>query len=602
MRDADGRGFFLPDRASRALQRSRAAMACCAAMSLRTLALIALLAAACGGGRGRSDATARTPPEQPFARIHRWIEQFDLARFAGEDAALAALSDELAGGTVIRRGAPGTERAIELLLVKVDELLAADRLHPGAVAARTLLGFDGWRPPGRAEVWRRMMELKAIARSDSPLAASARLRLGGYCLVALRDAAAAPYRHRVKLASHCLYPAYDSDPEPYFDPDPERRPPTPDWQRVLDDLEEVLAPGRAWGRLEPARAALVAQLNQAGAPGAIPVEPLVGALPTVAEAILFDWSPRLELPDRGGATDLAPARLDALKGQVHADGRGLAHLWIDAGQPKAGAAIRRAAQTSSRAGVAELELLVATGQQITVPPGDHWSGRLPNGSASRAGRVALSLAPMSGAGQDPRSPRLLDWTIGLRLHLVIGATRWRLLAPTGVIASAAITPDTHAAGQLVQALERVRAAFPDEQNLVLVLEPEASYPAAAVLAASAARRGGAPLFRLGLAERAPPVRERGLARRVERRAAAELDVTPASLASASGPVLSCYRDLLERAPALAGKVRLEFTGGQVRAVGGTDRRLVRCATSGLDRAMREAGAASAEVSFQVAPR
>jgi hypothetical protein len=124
--------------------------------------------------------------------------------------------------------------------VRVDAVLAHDRLHAGAQAARTLLEQDRRPPADRADLYRRMAELKGIARGGGPLAANALLRLAAFCAAAFRDATTAPARARPRILAMCLYPLYDSDPEPYLAEDPARRPPEPAWEDLRDELEKLL--------------------------------------------------------------------------------------------------------------------------------------------------------------------------------------------------------------------------------------------------------------------------------------------------------------------------------------------------------------------------
>ena len=573
-------------------------VACCAPMrtAAALLALAPALIAACGGATTSASGPATTAAPDRFAPVLRALVLFDRARFGRDDAALAALSTELTGAPDrIRRGVAGTDQAIEALMLRVDEVLRDDRLHPRAVEARTLLEHDRRPPDSRGAMWQRMMQLRRIAGGADELAAAARLRLASTCVQALRDAAEAPWRHRPRIAAHCLYPLYEADPEPYFAAEPARRPPTPEWHRVIEDLRELLAAGPAWGELEPARQAMLRSIEPLAAPGVLPAEPRAMLFPAVEEAELYDFTPLIK-----PALRYEPANIERIAELVQADGRGRVALAVEASAERPAAAILAAARAAAAAGASDVEILVGTEQKVAVPPGDHFAGRMPDGVAGRAAVVPLSLAPLGGPDQDERSPRLLDWTVGLRLHLVVGEGAWRLVAPDGELARSTISEDTHGAGALLRALEQVRAAYPEAQHLLLVLEPDARYPVAALLAAGAARRGGAPFFRIGLAATAPVVRERGLAARVARRAAAQVAITPDALASHTGAALACYRDLVERSPALAGAVRLEIQRGVARVAGRADRRLARCATAAVADAMLREGMASAELRFTLA--
>ena len=559
------------------------------------LALAPALLAACGGSSTPASAPATNAAPDRFAPVLRALVLFDRARFGRDDESLAALSLELTGAPDrIRRGTEGTDQAIEALLLRVDAVLREDRLHPRAVEARTLLEHDRRPPESRAAMWQRMMQLRRIAMgggSEGALAASARLRLASTCVQALRDASEAPRRDRNRIASHCLYPLYEADPEPYFAAEPERRPPTPDWHRVIEDLRELLAPGPAWGELDRTRQAMLRSIESPQLSNAVVQEPRAMLFPAVEEAELWDYTPVLQ-PKLDHTNEI-----DWYSRLLQADGRGRLAIAVPASAERPAAAILATARAAAAAGASDVELLVGVEQQVAVPPGDHFAGRMPDGVAGRAAVVPLSLAPLGGPDQDERSPRLLDWTVGLRLHLVVSESAWRLVAPDGELARSAISEDTHGAGALLRALEQVRAAYPEAQHLLLVLEPDARYPVAALLAAAAARRGGQPFFRIGLAASAPAVRERGLAARVARRAAAGVAITPDALAPHAGAALACYRELAERRAPPAGTVRLEIQRGKVRVAGRADRRLARCATAAVADAMLREGTASAELRF-----
>src|SRR5262249_33516275 len=133
-----------------------------------------------------------------------------------------------------------TDEALDRMLVSADRLLRIDRLSADGQAARTLLADDRRPPAARAELFARAAALKAIARGGGPPAATAALRRAAACAQAFRAAAAAPLHLRAGRLAFCLYPLWDSDPEPYFDPDPRRRPPPPAWADLDARLAKLL--------------------------------------------------------------------------------------------------------------------------------------------------------------------------------------------------------------------------------------------------------------------------------------------------------------------------------------------------------------------------
>jgi hypothetical protein len=532
--------------------------------------VVLVLAVGCAGGRAAPREAPRTADR--FARLKRLVDLYDTARFARSAEARAALGREL--GFAVGTGPAATDRVIAALAVEVDRLLAGDRLDADAQAARTLLEFDGAPPAARAEVWQRMAAVKAIARGVGPMAANARLRLAAYCWRALDDATRAPWRQRPFAVAHCLYPLYDSDPEPYFERDPERRPPLPAWKDLLAGGRALLA----GGGLEDARRALAEALSAIERrAGELPVEP-VADLMVAADAPLYDWAPLAD----------ASTSIDALRERIQGDGRGQVALRLE---PDGKGDLVKLAEAARQAGAREIQLLVAREQKLAAPPGDYWHRKAAD--VRRAAVVPVSLAPLGDtAASRARSPYAVDFAAGLRLRLVIGARGWRLAGEGGELAT---VPNEPAA--LVDALRRVRAAFPEQQALLLVVDPGARNAEVIAAAAAAAWRNGAPFFRLGLAARAPAVKGTGLARRVALRAGAAVAVVPDTLAARKPALLACYQDALEKAPQLAGKVRLEPKNGKATVVGAADKRLAACATGALDKALLASGASSAEVTF-----
>jgi hypothetical protein len=543
---------------------------------MRWLTLLLALAIGCAGRAGARGGSGGVDGGDRFERVHRLIDLYDTARFAHASAERAELGHQL--GFEVGTGPAATDRVIAALLVEVDKLLAADRLHAGAQAARTLLEFDGKPPAARAEVLQRMAEVKAIARGRGPLAPNARLRLAGYCWRALHDATRAIWRQRHFAVAHCLYALYDSDPDPYFARDPDRRPPLPRWQDLVE-ASRSLTDGAVGG--EPLGEALAAIQKRADE---MPVEPVADVMVT-ADAPLYDWAPV--------ADPATPVEL--LREHIQGDGRGQVALRVPSGGK---GNVRALAEKARKAGAGEVQLLAARRQTIQAPSGEYWHGK--PSQVTRAAVVPMSLAPL---GDPPatgaRSLYAVDFAAGLRLTLIIGVARWRLLGEGGELANIPANDKPDPVALLVEALVRVRAAFPEQQALAVVVDPDAPDSQVIAAAAAAARRNGAPFFRLGLAEKAPAVRGSSLARRVKLRAGASVAVVPDTLAARKPALLACYQDAVEKAPKLAGVVRLEPKNGAAAVTGKADRRLAACATRALGRALLDSGATSAEVTFRV---
>jgi hypothetical protein len=547
---------------------------------MRWLSLLVALAIGCAGRSGTRGGGPAAAGDR-FERIHRLIDLYDTARFAHDEKSRAALGREL--GVEVGTGPAATDRVIAALLVEVDKLLAADRLHGGAQAARTLLEFDGKPPAARAEVLQRMTEVKAIARGRGPLAPNARLRLAGYCWRALDDATRAPWRQRHFAVAHCLYALYDSDPDPYFARDPDRRPPLPPWQDLVAASRSLLPEGPLGGAaLREALSAIEKRADE------MPVEPVADAMEppeqVAAAAPLYDWAPVVE----------PGASVNDVRERIQGDGRGQVALRL---APNGKGDIGNLAATAGTAGANEVQVLVARKQKLEAPAGDYWHGKA--ATVTRAAIIPISLLPLGKpAATGSRTHAAVDFASGVQLTLVLGPTRWRLLGTDGElwVGNAADSRDL----QLRATLVAVRRAFPDQQALALVVDSQVTNAEVMTAAAAAAfTKTGAPFFRLGLAAKAPAVKGNGLARRVKLRAGASVAVMPDTLAARKPALLACYQDAVEKAPALAGVVRLEPKNGAAAVTGKADKRLAACATRALGRALIDSGATSAEVTFRV---
>lgn len=546
------------------------------------------LAASCGGAR--TDGGSPPPRTSRFGMLKRQLDLFDAARFERNPALRPDLERELRLPAGSLAGADATDRAADALLVEADRILAADRLDEGAQQARTLIELDR-RPPERAELWRRMMEVKVIARGAGPLAPNARLRLAAYCWRALDDARKTTWRLRIFAVSHCLYPLYDSDPEPYFSRDPAQRPPPPDWRKLVSRARDLFAePFDSWGRLEGARRRVMADLEallfvKAEVEMPLEPEPTEGA-PAVPGAAIHDW------PPLAGMTVRLAQQVDRLKVELQADSRGALGLIAPPGAT--GADLLAAAAAARAAGAEEVVLFVYTEQTLQPPPGDYWLED--HRRAARAATIALSLAPLGAtAGSGAREPRRVEFEGGLRLHLMIAAGKWTLLSPDGVLAE---LPAGDA--QLVTHLANASSAFPDEASLVLVVDPAATVSGILAAAAAAAYRDGKPFLRLGLGTAAPRAKVGpALAKRIALRSAATVAIQPEALAPHAAAARACYQEALEKSPSLAGTVRLEAAAGSVVRIGPANETLTRCATQALGGAMKAQQTGTADVTFSV---
>jgi hypothetical protein len=459
---------------------------------MRAWPLLVCLLAACGGAPARprpplgSAETAAlvippTPSTRPtLARIgERWeslhylVDLFDHARVARDPAATALLLEQ----TGVR--ARDTDAVLDALLIRADRLLAADRLHPGALAVRTLLAGDLEPAATRDELFARVSAWKAIARGAGPLSANAILRLHDLCALALADAATAAPGERSERIATCLYALYDADPARYFVAERAQRPPAPDWRDFAKGTRALAEDlGRQSSRLAPLGAKLVADDDASVARLASflppPPDPIALRLPRVTAADPYEHTPLLAL-GQGGLEPHAKALGEALA----RDGRG--RLAVALSDDARGEVLLDVAQRSQRLGAVVLELAVTRAVRVRPIAGDYWQTR------AAADPVVLELAvlPLALADLALRSdqPRGAGWDparAAMKVRLVIGTGQWQLVADRGVMPPIAVSEDAAAASATLRAqLASLRKAFPDEVGLRVVILPGVSLRAVA---------------------------------------------------------------------------------------------------------------------------
>ncbi len=541
-----------------------------------------------------------------WVRARYLLDLFDDARFATAADSRAALAAALGQPERSIRGRAGTDRVISALQLEVDRVLAVERLHAAAQAARTLLDADAHPATRRGQVLQRMTELKAIARGESVVANNARLRLADYCLRALEDATRARWAERTRRAAHCLYPLYDSDPEPYFSRDPSKRPPAPRVEAIMKKLGASLTRltrlTRDPSRLRRAGERMsrrFARLERSAAKtiGA-PPDPSGLSLPHAKTATPYDWTPLLMLGDGRNLPDETASAMK-LERPLRGDGRSTISVVLSAGATAR--SLHHAASIAHRAGASMLHLVVGLQQRLDVPQGDYWSGRT-NGTVLRAGVLPITLRSATNRAQGRPAHGARTWdparaTLGLTLAL--SATTWTLAGNDGQVAVIR-SMDTDA---LRAALTKVRAAYDFEQGLVIAPAPDVPY-AHVVAAMDAASRDAAGLTLLPrqLLRSAVPSRTgRGLATRIERRRIARVTIEPAAMMRQKTLVRRCYQDALERRPGFSATLRVEGDASGVRVRRGTnDTALRACIGRSLRDVMR--GSTTTSATLILSPR
>ena len=292
---------------------------------------------------------------------------------------------------------------LDALLVRADRLLAADRLHAGALAVRTLLGGDRDPADSREDLFAQVRALKAIARGAGPLAANAFLRLHDLCALALADAATAPPGERGERIATCLYPLHDANPAPYFAADRA--------QRRRRRRGRISPRGRArWprssGKSPAARATRPAARRRrrrgprpsGQVPPETPIRSRSGCAVTAAEP--YEHTPLLALGNgQGGFEPHAKPLAEALA----RDGRG--RVAVALSDDARAEVLIDVAQRSQRLGATVLELAVARSVRLRPVAGDYWQTRAAaNPEVVHVAVIPLALADLALRSDQPRGP------------------------------------------------------------------------------------------------------------------------------------------------------------------------------------------------------
>ncbi len=534
--------------------------------------------------------------EAAWQRAHYLLDLFDAARFAQDEGSRKLLA-EIAGRPVTAmRGPAATQAIAELLVLEVDRVLELNRQHRDAQAVRVLASYDAAGPTRRSEVGQAMQELKRVRTRGGVLATNASLRLFAYCQRALDDAQDFGRAGQRVAISHCLYPLFEADPEPYFAPRAEDRPPPPTVDRLLEELRrgaDVRDPGRIAMALDAQRDWSQKFSQSHSLPDEL--DPLSLRLPPASGATPYDDYPLLT--PKADAAHLRSLQL--------ADGRHT--LAVALASERSGAELLKSASIAKSAGADALALLVAIEQGLRAPPGDYWSDTAKAQSVPRLGQLALSLSTLGVAAPSsrdrPAEAKATSWNLRqaqLSLHLLVTPGRWTLVSPDGRLASIAVgDPDSSPSAKLRSILSLIRDAYPDEQGVILVPQGDVSI-GAIVLAADAAShdRHGQPLFsQLAIAAKAPKVRSgTRLLSRLRRRAALQVQVDPPSL-SRLAAALRCYQRMADARKPPTGTVRLELgsDGGVTLSTGSA--RLFPCARDAFGKAMATQTLSAVTVTF-----
>lgn len=541
----------------------------------------------------------RGSAQAAWERAHYLLDLFDSTRFAHDEASRALLAQTTGRPLDAMRGPAATQAIAELLVLEVDHVLELDRQHSPALQAQTLARIDAVPPKNRSEVFQHMQELKRIARGESLVATGASLRLFAHCRSALVDASQFSGPGRRVALSHCLYPLFDADPEPYFHNSPSQRPPPPTFDRLHSELKIMLS-AEAMGRLAKAFAAQRTWLEEFDNENRLrfaQLDPIAARLASVDIATPSDDYPIVEL-------SAAPEARAKLRRSLSADGRRIAAVAIAADAPVS--KTLEAASAAAKAGAQQLSLLVAIRQRLSVPTGDYWSQHLSGDSVTRLGDLKISLA-LLGADKAPvgedSQVRVGQWNPDrskLKLYLLISPKKWRLVSPDGELA-VINTGVGHPRVALWYALQTILSAYPDETGLVLVPSKETTH-GTLVMVAEAARHdpdGVEFLADLALSPTAPKVKKgKALRQRVARRAAAKVSVVPESLAPRLPIARRCYLEVLARpGKARSGEIRMDLDSAGKLTLTKPGSLLADCAARAFAGPMGDEGITAVSVSF-----
>jgi hypothetical protein len=532
--------------------------------------------------------------------VHYLIDLFDWARVTKDTTAKSALAQAL--GLEDGSGRGFTDQVLDALLVRIDAILTIDRLHAGALSAKTLLQSDRAPPKQRKELFDHMAELKSVSRGNGPVSANATLRLIAFCERAFRDAAQAPTPYRPGILAYCLYPLFDSDPEPYFDEDPSRRPPEPAWQDLVHRMTELARQMDASAtRIKALGTRLVAENSKfiGEHKGLMPTrrDPKELGVPSVPRAVPYEWTPIVHL---GDGSKIAADLKERIAKVLEQDKRDRVALAFSSQAPAS--ALYGGAKVAAAAGARAIELVVGFPQALKVPPGDYWYDRLTGGKVERMGVLALALDPLTAtdAGKPRDAPRATAWDparASLQLHLTVGPKAWTLSAPGGTFPAIPTEGGEDPAAALRKLLTQIRDAFPDEDGLFVHADAGATY-AAVVQAASAALfdpDGRAVFGALALSHDAPRAKGKDLPARVARRAAVKVTVSPEPLADSARAVRRCVQEAVDRGTKMAA-MSLEPAAGGVKVTSGPkDPALRKCVSERLAPIMSEKKVTSARV-------
>ncbi len=453
--------------------------------------------------------------EAAWLRIQYLVDLLDTARLhassaAGEESAKKSplsRAHPLLWKALKLSGDPGrgrlaTRQTLDALAAQIE---AATKKCAGLkdrlADARSLLEADRAQRQQVADALRSAVAYKKIARSGSPLAPNARLRLADWCLSAFRLAAGGMPALQHTRINQCLLPLFDADPTAYFEMDPQKRPPDPPWPVLRRGLDARLA-GLDRSRL----GALVADVttrSKAFFSRAAPTLPTPLDLsrfhaPTSDLGAPWDRTPVvLATPQgfyvggRAVLSDDDEGLQKAVAARLVGDRRGRITLVTSADTPAA--VVGFVGRAARLAGARTLGLGVMTRVAAKAPAGDVQSSVFGKSPVFRLQEIPISLLLLSARASRPLArdrPRGMDYDpAAAKNSLLLSVNRGTF----GVASKHGVLPPVRYK-DLLSTLRTLRQAYPDDTSLVLAPGAGATYGELVAAAGIARRDGGQPLF------------------------------------------------------------------------------------------------------------
>ena len=535
--------------------------------------------------------------ESAWLRIQYLVDLMDAARVQASGSEEQASESKLTSAHALLwkalslpgdpgRGRLATRQAMDAMNreVKAATRDCADLKGDNLADAAALLAADGAPRQQVKDALDAAVAYKKIARSGSPLAPNARLRLVDWCLAAFRLATGGIAALQHGRINQCLLPLFDADPSAYFDPNPSKRPPDAPWPVIREALQKELAPlaKTRLAAIHKAQSAAAKALFSSGA--AILPTPLDlsrFAAPVSAEGAPWDRTPLVlataqgfYVGGRAVLADDSEALQKAIAARLTGDRRARITLVTTPATPAA--VVSYVGRAARLAGARTLGLGVMTRVALKAPPGDVQSAVFGKRPVFRLHEIPLSLRLLSARASRPLArdrPRGMDYDPDAArnsLALSMGRGTFTLYSKHGTLPPVRYK-------ELLASMRELHKAYPDDSSLVLVPGSGATYEELVAVAGMARRDQGQPLFPgLALAPRGYAQASEGdLAPLLRLLSSASVTVKPPLTRAFPLVLRRCYLDTLRALKAKQkpprGILKLRERKGKLLVSGGTMR-------------------------------